>query len=390
MTTDGNSDTPEMERLRRQRATLASFGDCALAATDLDALLLEACRLVSEAIEVTLVKVLELMPDQESLLVRAGVNWEPGVVGNATIGADIDSPAGYAIKIGKPVISPDVATETRFRIPDLLREHGVKSMVNVVIPSPGSAWGVLEVDSPTGRPFDDDDINFLQSFAHLIAAGIERLRTHQEIAELARHREILVSELRHRTLNILHNIRALARRTAAISEDLTEFTTAFEERLTALGRTQDLLARGSERPIDLGDLLRQELEAHGADEDGKVTIDGPSGIAMPAKVAQALGMAFHELATNASKHGALGKADGRIRVSWTREPGDGGDDILITWRETGVEIDAPPKRRSLGFEMIEQAVPYIVGGSTEIVFHKDGLECIMRLPLAELKTNEPR
>ena len=107
----------------------------------MDSLLQEASELVSEATGVELVKVLELLPDRDTMLVRAGVNWGPGVVGRATFGAHRDFPAGNALQEDKPVISPDTDTEDRFEIPKLLTAHGVRSMVNVVISGEKSSVG---------------------------------------------------------------------------------------------------------------------------------------------------------------------------------------------------------------------------------------------------------
>src|SRR3954452_18875994 len=123
----------EVAKLRKQVSALAEFGKAVLRVDDIGALLQEATRLVSDAIDVDLVKVLELLPDGKTMLVRAGVNWAPGVVGRATILANEGSAAGYALRTGKPVISENVETESRFEIPVLLTQHGVKSTVNVLI-----------------------------------------------------------------------------------------------------------------------------------------------------------------------------------------------------------------------------------------------------------------
>jgi len=145
------SDNVEIERLRKQAIALSQFGGHALRTQNLDSLLQEASELVSEATGVELVKVLEFLPDRDTMLVRAGVNWGPGVVGQATFGAHRDSPAGYALQKDSPVVSPDTETEDRFEIPRLLLEHGVRSMVNVVIRGERAAWGVLEIDSRQSR-----------------------------------------------------------------------------------------------------------------------------------------------------------------------------------------------------------------------------------------------
>ncbi|WP_299823608.1 hypothetical protein, partial [uncultured Jannaschia sp.] len=78
-------------------------------------------------------KVLEHVPERREMLLRSGVNWEPGVVGHETFGDHERSPGGYALRAEQPVVSPDLNAEERFRIPDVLVRHGVKSMVNVII-----------------------------------------------------------------------------------------------------------------------------------------------------------------------------------------------------------------------------------------------------------------
>ncbi len=184
----GNSD--EADKLRKQVSTLAEFGKVALRVDDIGALLQEATRLVSDAIDVDLVKVLELLPDGETMLVRAGVNWDPGVVGHATIRANEGSAAGYALKTGEPVICENVATEDRFQIPMLLTEHGVKSTVNVLVRGEDRPFGILEVDSRQLRSFAQDDVDFLQNYANLLSSAIKRVNTQAELAERAQHERV--------------------------------------------------------------------------------------------------------------------------------------------------------------------------------------------------------
>jgi len=358
---------------------LSDFGGHALRTHDLDALLGEAVRLVSAAIGIDLVKVLEMLPSGDALLVRAGLNWNPGVVGHATLDSHKGSPAGYALQEDKPVISPDTDTEDRFEVPSLLVEHGVKSMVNVVIRGERAAWGVLEVDSRRHRDFDEDDISFLQNYANLLAAAIDRLSTEAELKNALERGDILLGELQHRVRNMLLNVRTLARRTAKTSASLEEFSGSFEARLLALARTQELLTKGSAVSVRLEDTLRQELKAHGAENGIRVLLAGPDLWLSP-KTTQALGMAFHELATNASKYGALGQDGARLKVSWRMVPEQQPEEVLIVWRETGVPIEKPPARRGFGSETIERSLPYMLGGDARVEYHSDGIECTIRFP----------
>jgi two-component sensor histidine kinase len=380
MTVRGRSSGEEVERLRRQRAVLADFGQRAARTQDLDRLLQDATALVSEAIEIDLVKILELAPGGEHMVVRAGVNWRPGVVGHATIGADSRSPAGYALKTGEPVISRDVTAEHRFEIPALLTEHGVKSMVNVVIRGEYAPFGVLEVDARERRDFDDDDIKFLQTYANLIAAAVDRLATHRQLTDAVAHRDVLLAELQHRVKNLLANIRALAHRTRNGSGDLEAFIEAFDDRLQALARTHELMTGDAGPRPGLRALVRQELSAHGVDAGERVTLGGPE-CALPPNVAQALGMAFHELATNASKYGALRTPGARLDVNWSvRDLGAAGRRVTIEWRERGVAMRAE-RGTGFGTEVIERSVPYAAGGSAALAFRDDGVECRMEFVL---------
>ncbi len=178
----------------RQHELLARFGRLALSGADMDMLLEEAARLSAEGLAAPFAKVLEVVPDHDDLLVRAGVGWKPGIVGTATVGADMASPAGYALKTGEAVISNHLGGEERFRTPRLLAEHGIRRAVNVVIRGDADAFGVLEVDSPDPGRFDQADAAFLQGFANLLGVAIDKARMSAAFeAQAAQHALILES-----------------------------------------------------------------------------------------------------------------------------------------------------------------------------------------------------
>lgn len=183
----GSLSTDSAAILLRQQTTLARFGEFALRSDDLQEILTEACRLVGEALGTDLAKVLELQADGRTLLVRAGVGWKPGVVGITQTEADEGSSEGRALHTGKPVISADLLQETRFTAPAFLHENGVRALVNVVIigGKERPPYGVLEVDSQSPRQFDENDISFLQTYANLLAAAVDRLRVLQETRRAA-------------------------------------------------------------------------------------------------------------------------------------------------------------------------------------------------------------
>ncbi len=174
----GATERGTPEQLLRQQTALARFGELALTSDDLDEILTEACRLVSEALGTELAKVMELQADGETLLVRAGVGWKPGVVGVIVIKVTDNTSEGLALKTGEPMISPNIATETRFVYPHFLIDNGVQAVCNVVIlGGHGRApYGILQIDSRQPRHFTGDDTSFLSSYANVLAAAVDRMR----------------------------------------------------------------------------------------------------------------------------------------------------------------------------------------------------------------------
>src|SRR5207248_1322652 len=137
----------ELGRRLRQREHLAELGACALKTGELDELMNEACGLVATGLDVGFCKILEYLPAENRLLVRAGVGWRDGVVGHAKLDAGMASPAGFALHTGLPVISNQLSTEERFRTPALLLEHGIERAMNVIMRGEEAVFGVLEADS---------------------------------------------------------------------------------------------------------------------------------------------------------------------------------------------------------------------------------------------------
>ena len=195
------TDRALIRRLQQQKAALAEFGVEAFGTDNLDSLLTRASALASQGLGVERAKVLELLPPGDRFLIRAGVGWDPNVVGKTTIDASVNSPAGYALLTGEPVESEDLMTDQRFSCPEVLRRHGIKSAVNVIIRGKDRPVGVLEVDSQHRRSFTQDDVNFLQGFANLLAAAIDRLALHRRLTVVANQNEVLLHELRHRVKN---------------------------------------------------------------------------------------------------------------------------------------------------------------------------------------------
>ena len=185
---------------------------------------------------------------------------------------------------------------------------------------------------------------------------------------------VLVAELQHRTRNLLAIVQAMAQRTLDKGEALDNFSA----RLAALGRIQGLV--GGSADIELGELVTLELQGIGAPES-RASIAGPK-IRLGLQLAQTFGLALHELATNALKHGAFKSDLGRLEVSWTIRREAGTAPILVLdWRETGVPDAGQPSRRGFGRDLIEKALVFTLRAKTEFSFRNDGVSCRIELPL---------
>ncbi len=210
---EARTPTPAEEGVERrlaQQALIAEFGRFALRNHDLDAILAEACRFAEDGLGTPLAKVLEPVPDEAELLLRAGHGWRPGLVGKARVGADLGSPAGYAFQTGEPVISNHLAEEKRFRTPALMAEHGVRRAVNVVVRGDAEPFGVLEVDNRDAGAFSPHDVNFLQALANTLGVAVDKERSRAEIerlngalAQALADKDTLTREVDHRVKNSL-------------------------------------------------------------------------------------------------------------------------------------------------------------------------------------------
>src|SRR5580704_15920427 len=243
----------------RQQELLAELGVLALQRTSLIGMLNHTARVTSEGLGAEYCKVMEFLPAENRLLVRAGVGWEEGVVGVATVGADLASPAGYALRTGKPVISNHLEIEQRFRTPQLLVEHGIRRAMNVILQGDASPYGVLEVDSRSEGEFSQHDIAFLQGAANILGMAIERQRYERNLkAALDRH-QILLREISHRVKNSLQIVSGMLHLQASAADDagLKALLAEASNRISAIGRAYERLSYdpGVEN-IDLGAYLK--------------------------------------------------------------------------------------------------------------------------------------
>lgn len=180
------------------------------------------------------------------------------------------------------------------------------------------------------------------------------------------HTAILMSEVNHRAKNLLGLVQAIARQTAATNPK--DFLERFTDRVQALSANQDLLVQNSWHGVDIDDLVRAQL-SHFADLVGtRIELFGPK-LRLTAAAAQAIGLALHELATNAGKYGALSNASGRVDIHWRIE----GDRLHMRWAERGGPPVAPPPRKGFGTTVIDTMARLTVAGTVDLSYAPAGL-----------------
>jgi two-component system CheB/CheR fusion protein len=192
-----------------------------------------------------------------------------------------------------------------------------------------------------------------------------------DIARAEAHQRSLIAELNHRVKNMLAVVAALAEQTAARATSLEDFSQAFVGRVHGMARTHEILSRAEWVDVSLGGLLDAEMRTFVADA-GRVALNGPD-IPLPPRTTTTLGIAIHELATNAVKYGALSKPDGTVSLDWSIEQRADGPWLMMTWREAGGPPVAAPQRQGLGTQLIARGIEYELGGEARLEFRPEGL-----------------
>lgn len=189
--------------------------------------------------------------------------------------------------------------------------------------------------------------------------------------KLRKERDLVAAELMHRVRNSMSVIQSVAEHTGEVSTTIDEFLRGFKGRLSAMSRNFSMLSDANWHGLDLKSVLLTELEPYLGDHSDRVVIDGPEFL-LSVKSTKDAAMIFHELITNASKHGFLSVPDGRVEISWSFD----GDHLHLRWNESGLQDLQPPSRSGFGFQMLDM-FPNL--GLTR-TFAPDGLKITTRVP----------
>jgi two-component system CheB/CheR fusion protein len=194
------------------------------------------------------------------------------------------------------------------------------------------------------------------------------------------YQEVLKHELQHRVKNILATVSSLAARMLKDAPTGQEFSRAFLNRLIAMGGMHDLLSRQNWRGADLRTLIDMALAPYVNAEQSNINLDGPE-VVLAAGPATTLGMVLHELATNASKYGALSIPTGHIEASWEIGGTEPQRRLTLSWVARDGPTVRPPEQEGFGVSFVKRSIQYELEGKTELIFDPAGLRCSIELPM---------
>ena len=360
----------ELRTRASQQEAVARLGERALTESDLQKLFDEAVEMIGAIFNVRLVKILELVPGDAEVVLRAGIGWSPGLIGVAHVTTGRESLAGFTLASGRPVVSENLATETRFTGAPLLHEHAVVSSLSSPIAGrDGRAYGVLSAHSTELRKFSEYDMAFLAAVANVMAGAIQR-------RQLDHRQELMIRELRHRSGNLFSQLLALFSQTAKNSKTVEALVTKYEARVLALANAHRLITEGGWKSAPLRELLNNLL----APFLDRISFSGPDVFLEPDPTF-GISMALHELATNASKYGSLSQRPGRVEITWRVDRTERGLTLLLDWQERGGPEPKARRRPGFGSKLITMVITRQLNGEVTQNFTAAGLETTLVVPL---------
>ena len=250
----------------------------------------------------------------------------------------------------------------------------------------GAIWGLRKdgVEFPIEASISQADDGEQVLFTVILRDITERFRHEAERKASEEQLRLLSRELSHRSKNLLAIIDAVARMTLRASRDLDEFSARFSERLQGLARSHDLLVEHHWEWTPVGILVHAHLTPFLADQS-QMQLSGPDVYVDPV-AAQNLGLALHELATNAVKYGALSTGRGNVDVVWTLCEGDQVQcELRLVWRERGGPAVKAPARRGFGRTVVEHIVSKAIDGRATLDFDPGGVVWTLDIPATRVR-----
>jgi len=314
----------DIERtLRRQLTAFAQFTTRSLNEKDIPSLMLDACLRARAGMDTTHAKIMEYLPDSDRLLLRAGVGWKEGYVGQYQVAPDLDTPIGQAFALSQPVPIQDYTEASLYRYPSILKDHGCVASLNVPLRTDRGNFGVLEVDDTSPRPFSEDDVHFLTGLGNTMARAVELRRVLNAMETALDEKQLLVREMNHRIKNNLGLVGAmltLQARRFADAEAREELTKAVA-RINNLALVHDRLQlfTSSVTAVDAAPHFQEICHMLRSLLPQGVTLTPKCSGTIPGDAVESLTLIANELVTNAAKHAFAERDGGKVELGFRQE-----------------------------------------------------------------------
>ena len=317
-----NREEPE-KILRRQLTSFANFTTRSLGESNIDSLMMDACLRARAGMNVTHAKLLEYLPDRDRLLLRAGVGWKEGYVGQYEVAPNIDTPIGYAFALSEPVPISDYNSEKVHCHPTILKEHGCVASLNVPLRTDRGNFGVLEVDSTSTCTFSADDINFLTGLGNTVARAVELRRAMNAMEAAFKEKELLIREMNHRIKNNLSLVAAMLSLQARRSTE----SEVREQLGNAATRVNNFALVHDRLQLFTSSVAKVDAASHFEELCGMLRSLLPGGVVLIPKCSgwilgdcvESLTLIANELVTNAAKYAFAGRDKGEIVLGYRQD-----------------------------------------------------------------------
>jgi len=360
----------ELRSRAKQEEALAQLGERALVETDLEKLLTDAVSTVALTLSVEFVKILELLPSADELLLRAGFGWKRELLGTVLAMTEPNTYARFTLDTPAPVVIADFATEKRFEVAQYLKDHNCVSGMHATIAGrDGRAFGILGVATIRRRHFSAQDASFVTAVGNLLAGAIQRRQLEQ------RH-ELMIRELRHRSGNLFSQLLALFSQTAKNSRNMAELVSKYQARVLALANAHRLITEAGWKSTPLTELLRVVLGPY----LDRTTFVGPQ-VDLEPDPTFSLSAALHELAVNAIKYGSLSRPQGKLELSWSVARTRRGLMLTFDWVERNGPPARRPRRSGFGTRLIGMVIERQMNGEVHSSYTRAGFSTRMIVPL---------
>ena len=300
-----------------------------------------------------------------------------------------------ALSMGKIVRSNDLLSDAAegqdspFRAMPDGRAPMRSYMAVPVVSRTGDVNGVLMFGHENSHVFTARSERLMQGLAAQAAIALENGRLYQaaqhEIEERKQsqaQQSLLIRELHHRVKNTLATVQAVVGATARSTTNIDDFYQAFVGRIISLANTHSLLTEAVWQTASLREILEKELSPYYDGAGDRIEIDGPM-VELPSEAAVPIGMAVHELTTNAAKYGALSVDSGRVSVRWTSEPEGEGIRLRLTWTESNGPAVSAPTRQGFGSRLLHRVLTTQLNANVEMDFDRAGLRVSLDMMLKQ-------